>query len=187
VVSPIASLAEALNPWIAARTQTPKERKPRTVPPPSPPCPKCGGRHAIKQFDYCTGCGELRGDPRIILPETGDKVSPVRTLTPPAPLPIRRQNISGLPKEPSWLADAPDLASDDVSDPSLWHDLTDVQEQLVTASHAPTPQDERQSRQYLENRLSTIARERGKTPVPKPLPHMPAERQPDPWTDEAWL
>jgi len=199
LIDPVASFAELIDPWAKHRSADPKVRKPRTIP---NACPSCGEVHAIRRVDYCTGCG-AQVAVKTITPADGasDNLSEAREPSPPPPLLRKVRSIIGgadhnTPTEPDWLADAPDPASDDLSDPRdpddtapYWRDLTDVQERLITASHAPTPHDKKQARQDLEDRLAAIARERGRVPVlkPAPLPHMPAEAHPDPWTDEAWL
>lgn len=55
-IEPAASLAEVLAPWANYRPEQPKLRARRSVP---KPCPSCGGIHAIRRQDFCTGCGSL--------------------------------------------------------------------------------------------------------------------------------
>jgi len=112
-VSPPASLADALSPWANWHPEEPVARKPRTVP---AACPECGEVHPIKRQDVCTGCGSIIKPVTIQPPaETGDNLSPPEMTAAPhvATTRIGRSFISGLPEEPAWLADAPDLSWDD--------------------------------------------------------------------------
>jgi hypothetical protein len=196
LVDPAVSVANALDAWARWTPDTPKLRKIRE----SRACPSCGEVHPIKitRVGYCTGCGAQVGEPapapptnpRGSLSPMSEFFSDIQTTSEPPSSPPLVRNVGNnfRQEEPPYLADAPDPLTPDGSAP-YWHDLTDVQELIATASHAPTLDEEKQALSGLESRLSTIAKARGKTPVPKPapLPNMPAERQPDPWTDEVWL
>lgn len=171
VVSPVASLADFLNPWIA--TKTPKERKPRTL---TPPCPNCGEVHAETHIAYCDGCGAEKRR-RTVEPETGDTLSPVKTPSLPAPSLIGTQTISGLPEEPSWLAAAP---------PPEWGDKVSpvvpahIHAHLADASRSVAPEP----KQALYAGLANVARARGRTPAPKPS-RTPRPAPPDRYAEYA--
>lgn len=125
VIDPVASFAELIDPWARYRQDQPRLRKPRTIP---EACPQCGEVHAIRRQDYCTGCGALV-DEKLIdrpMPEsaagTSDNLSEVETHTPSAPTQVRkvRSVIGGdpqsIPSEPVWMQEAPQWASDDLSE-----------------------------------------------------------------------
>jgi hypothetical protein len=118
-IAPVTSLADFLNPWIAARTGTLKLRKLRTI---TPVCPHCGETHPIRRRDFCAGCGAQR-DERTIAPppdpqaaaERGDNLSPVKTTHPHPPVSSRGITFAPALQEPSWLADAPPILESDLT------------------------------------------------------------------------
>jgi hypothetical protein len=189
VIDPVASFAEMIDPWAHYRPTEPKLRKPRTI---LKTCPECGEAHPVKRVDYCMGCGAQMGEPRIIAPEPPEQSADVASdnlseaeneaieLSPSPPL-VRnvRSFIGGAQPsasdEPAWLADAPELAPDEVSEAPWDEDfgltaprLFDAQEMIDAASHALSPDDGRRVLQELNDQLSRIARSRGRAPVPKP-------------------
>jgi hypothetical protein len=139
-ITPTDSLAAMLEPWATFRPTEPKQRKPRTL---TPPCPNCGEVHPIKRYDYCEGCGALTTDgPVTIQPITegdsaldilsransdpgDDALVPSEEDTDPhSPAPRLRivaafQHGTGHNPydEPDWLADAPESAEDDATEP----------------------------------------------------------------------
>ncbi len=161
---PIPSIAAALSPWATYHPAEPITRKPRTT---TPPCPHCGEVHPIVRRDACAGCGAVISE-KMLTPEfASDQISEAKT-TPMKPSPsapprnVVRSNIGGdmAPlEEPVWLAD--------LMQPEEPPTRT-VQADLVAADRAMTREALHNATDRLTADLAPLARDRGRSPVPKP-------------------
>jgi len=173
---PIPSIAAALSPWATYHPTEPVVRKPRTT---APPCPLCHEVHPIVRRDACAGCGSLISERILTIEPASDKRSEAKITrvmsSSPAPLVNDvRSNIGGdmtsRIEEPAWFGDLP---SPDESFGAAWLNgmappTRPAQADLAAADRAMTRDDLHTATDRLTADLAPLARERGRSPVPKP-------------------